>query len=89
LQPRFERIQGGRPFRLLTHPRFRAAYDFLVLRAETGEAEPSLAEWWTRFQNASEAEQKSMTRTGKRQSGRSRTRKRRARAAVVKDVTVS
>lgn len=78
LQPRFERIKGIRPFRLLTHPRFRAAYDFLVLRAETGEADPALAEWWTTFQSASEAEQKAMTRDGsRRRSGRSRSRGRR------------
>nr|WP_246599008.1 polynucleotide adenylyltransferase PcnB [Methylogaea oryzae] len=60
LQPRFKARNGGRPFRLLTHPRFRAAYDFLVLRAQTGSAEPELAEWWTRFQAAGEAEQKAM-----------------------------
>lgn len=91
LQPRFERTQGGRAFRLLEHPRFRAAYDFLVLRAETGEADLSLAEWWTRFIGASEAEQKAMTRTGnKRQSGRLRTRKRKPRSAKAsKDVTAS
>ena len=32
LQPRFEQRAGQRPFRLLEHPRFRAAYDFLWLR---------------------------------------------------------
>jgi poly(A) polymerase len=57
------------------------------LRAETGEAEPALAEWWTRFQNASEAEQKAMTRTGRRQPGRSKPRKRRTRAKVAKDAS--
>lgn len=81
LQPRFEMTQGGRAFRLLTHPKFRAAYDFLLLRAETGEADPALADWWTRFQSADEAEQKSMIRTGSgnRHSSRNRTRKRRTR----------
>ena len=89
LQPRFANTQGARPFRLLGHPRFRAAYDFLLLRAETGEAEPELADWWTRFQGASEAEQKAMTRNGRRQSGRSRPRKRRSRTKVAKDATLS
>ena len=79
LQPRFDMTQGGRAFRLLGHPRFRAAYDFLLLRAETGEADPELAAWWTRFQAADEAEQKSMVRTGRRQSTRNRTRKRKPR----------
>ena len=64
LQPRLERIKGLRPFKLIGHPRFRAAYDFLVLRSETGEAEPELANWWTRFQGADEAERKVMTREG-------------------------
>lgn len=78
LQPRFERIKGARPFRLLSHPRFRAAYDFLVLRAETGEADPELAHWWTSFQSADEATQKAMTRDGtRRRSSRSRSRGRR------------
>lgn len=64
LQVRMERVKGPRPFRLLTHPRFRAAYDFLQLRAETGEADPALADWWSRFMTASEAEQRTMTRNG-------------------------
>jgi poly(A) polymerase len=79
LQARFEKTQGVRPFRLLAHPRFRAAYDFLLLRAETGETEVELAEWWTRFQSASEAEQKAMTRSGLRPGGKSRPRRRRRR----------
>jgi poly(A) polymerase len=64
LQPRLEHTKGGRPFKLLEHPRFRAAYDFLLLRAETGEAGPELAEWWTHFQAASETERRAMTREG-------------------------
>ncbi|MCW8905625.1 MAG: polynucleotide adenylyltransferase PcnB [Sedimenticola sp.] len=50
LQHRFEQRAGKRPHRLLTHPRFRAAYDFLLLRAEAGEIDAELADWWTRFQ---------------------------------------
>ena len=53
LQPRFERREGRRALRLLNHPRFRAAYDFLVLRAAAGEADPELAQWWTDIQSAS------------------------------------
>ena len=40
LQTRFERRSGRRALRLLEHPRFRAAYDFLLLRAEAGEVDP-------------------------------------------------
>ncbi len=50
LQPRFERRSGRRALRLLEHPRFRAAYDFLLLRAASGEIDPELAAWWTRLQ---------------------------------------
>ncbi|MBK8889084.1 MAG: polynucleotide adenylyltransferase PcnB [Dechloromonas sp.] len=52
LQPRFESRAGKRPYGLLEHPRFRAGYDFLLLRAESGEVEADLGDWWTRFQNA-------------------------------------
>ena len=50
LQPRFEQRAGKRPYALLEQPRFRAAYDFLVLRAQAGEIEMEIADWWTRFQ---------------------------------------
>lgn len=51
LQPRFEQRSGRRPFRLLEQERFRAAYDFLVLRANAGLADLELVAWWTRFQS--------------------------------------
>jgi len=50
LQPRFEMRRGGRPKRLMAHPVFRAAYDFLLLRAKTGEPVQELADWWTAMQ---------------------------------------
>jgi len=52
LQPRFEKRAGRSPFRLIEQPRFRAGYDFLVLRAESGEIDAAAAQWWTDFQNA-------------------------------------
>lgn len=72
LQPRLEQRQGKRPYRLLTHPRFRAAYDFLVLRAESGEVDKEIADWWTQFQEANPQEQASMTGGGKRRRSRRR-----------------
>ncbi len=54
LQPRLLQRAGRRPYRLLEHPRFRAAYDFLLLRCESGEVEPEVGEWWTHFQHADE-----------------------------------
>ena len=52
LQPRFEQRTGKRPYALLAHPRFRAGYDFLLLRAAAGEVEDALAQWWAEFIDA-------------------------------------
>jgi len=49
LQPRFEKRNGKAPFRLIEHPRFRAALDFLELRAACNEAQTDLAVWWRTF----------------------------------------
>lgn len=51
LQPRFEQRAGKRPYALLEQPRFRAGYDFLLLRAQAGEIASEIADWWTRFQS--------------------------------------
>lgn len=50
LQPRFNRRSGVKSLSILQHPRFRAAYDFLLLRAQAGVADPELAQWWTQIQ---------------------------------------
>ena len=93
LQPRFEQRAGSRPFRLLEHPRFRAAYDFLVLRAQAGEAAQALADWWTRFQSSDAAERESMLRPDeapkKRRRSRGRGRKRHEAAETVADATAT
>jgi poly(A) polymerase len=60
LQARIGNLSGKRPVRLLRHPRFRAAYDFLLLRAEAGEDVKASAEWWTAFQEAHESERQAM-----------------------------
>jgi poly(A) polymerase len=49
LQPRLLDRRGRRPAKLLENPRLRAAYDFLLLRAESGEALEKDAIWWTKF----------------------------------------
>ncbi|GAB6067569.1 polynucleotide adenylyltransferase PcnB [Methylothermus subterraneus] len=82
LQPRFERRQGGRPLRLVEHPRFRAGYDFLLLRSAAGEVEPELAGWWTRFLEAGEEERRQMLQGPRQRRPRSR-RKARAKRAFV------
>lgn len=50
LQPRFERMRGGRSMGFLEHRRFRAAYDFMLLRHEIGEVDQEMADFWTRVQ---------------------------------------
>ena len=50
LQPRFHRREGRRALAFLGHPRFRAAYDFLLLRVEAGVEDPAIAQWWTEVQ---------------------------------------
>lgn len=52
MQPRFERRIGRSPNKLLEHPRFRAGYDFLLLRCASGEIDAELGEWWTAFYEA-------------------------------------
>ncbi len=54
LQPRFGQRGGQRPFRLLSQPHFRAAYDFLLLRCESGEVDSQLGLWWDEFQDATD-----------------------------------
>lgn len=51
LQPRFGQTRGRRAMGLLEHRRFRAAYDFLILRAEIGGVPPDIARFWTDVQN--------------------------------------
>ncbi len=52
LQPRFEQRSGKRPYAMLEQPRFKAGYDFLLLRAESGEIDAGVGQWWTDFLNA-------------------------------------
>lgn len=49
MQPRFEKRVGSAPFGLVDQPRFRAGFDFMRLRADAGEVEEALADWWQEF----------------------------------------
>jgi poly(A) polymerase len=86
LQPKFNSRVGSKPSRLLTHPRFRAAYDFLLLRAETGGADLEVAKWWGKYQEANENEQRKMTQPPRKAQGSKSGRKRSYRGKV-KDST--
>lgn len=56
MQPRFERRTGRAPYKLLENPRFRAGYDFLLLRCASGELEMDVGDWWTDFYEAEAGE---------------------------------
>nr|MBL8410274.1 polynucleotide adenylyltransferase PcnB [Dechloromonas sp.] len=79
LQPRFEQRAGKRPYSLLEQPRVRAGYDFLLLRAESGEIDAEMAEWWTNFQNAEGHERAEMLLP--EQAGEKKKRRRRKKPA--------
>lgn len=60
LQNRFPKKRGRKSLQLLSHPRFRAAYDFMCLRARAGEIDESDCQWWTNIQTATPQEQHEM-----------------------------
>jgi poly(A) polymerase len=82
LQPRFATTHGKRAMNLLEHRRFRAAYDFLVLRAEVGDVDADLAQFWTGVQEKSGDERADsfQIKSKPRSQRRRRRRKRRPRA---------
>jgi poly(A) polymerase len=78
MQPRFEQRSAGRAFRLLEAPRFRMAYDFLALRAASGEVPAEIEAWWRTFQSADQDTRQAMLlpETGPKKRRRRRRRKR-------------
>lgn len=88
MQPRLKKITGLRPVKLLEHPRFRAAYDFLLLRAEAGDDVGELSRWWTEFQALDENGRLSRVRSEEK-AGKKRRARRTKRKAVVQDKPTS
>jgi poly(A) polymerase len=62
MQERLPRRSGKRADLLLDNPRFRAGYDFLLLRESAGEETDGLGDWWTEYQDANEAGRRDMIR---------------------------
>lgn len=93
LQPRFARpARNAR--RLIHHPRYRAGWDFLRLRAEAGEIDSALPDWWHAFAHASEEERNQLMQNlppgakdneGGRRRRRRRSRRRSARSEAQLD----
>ena len=46
LQIRFENLSQKKVYRFFTHPRFRAAYDFMLIRSESDQFDKNLSRWW-------------------------------------------
>ncbi len=89
LQPRFEQRAGNRPHRLLEQQRFRAAYDFLVLRAECGLVDKELAQWWQDFQYADEDSRSALIARAASTSDQEPAKRRRRRKPKAKKLTVA
>ena len=70
LQQRLPKRFGRRAFQLLTHPKFRAGYDFLLVRGQVeGGDLLELAQWWTHFQHADNGKQKGMLNALRKSEG--------------------
>ncbi len=63
LQPRFQRREGRKALAFLHHPRFRAAYDLLLLRAQAGAEDPQVVQWWTDVQTMPAEERENLARS--------------------------
>ncbi len=82
LQPRLPNRQGNRAERLVTHPKFRAAFDFLLLRESAGEDLDGLGQWWEDYQNADDQKRQQMVGALGGQRRKARRRPRRKRPAL-------
>ncbi len=81
LQARLQKTTGKMPLRMVEHPRFRAGYDFLLLRAQSGNAPAELAQWWTDFYHGDEDARANLLQAIKKSSTTS-TRRRRKKKAI-------
>ncbi|MGB6137493.1 MAG: poly(A) polymerase, partial [Shewanella sp.] len=87
LQLRLERSQGTRAFKLLENPKFRAAYDLLLLRGEAEAGNTAkIAAWWKSFVEADENERgdiaKSVNKSSNSRNRNAPQRKRRRKPAA-------
>ena len=84
MQPRFEKRVGSGPWTLVDHVRFRAAFDFMRLRADVGEIDELLADWWQEFSLADDATREDLlqqARTAAPQDAAPKKRRRRRKSA--------
>jgi poly(A) polymerase len=86
MQWRFTQREGARAARFLENKRFRAAYDFLMLRASCGEVDAETAAWWTEIQALPPEEQGKKLGGQGRKSRRRRGGRRRSAARETVDI---
>jgi poly(A) polymerase len=77
LQPRFSVTRGKRAMNLLSHRRFRAAYDFMSLLAEVGQFDSELARFWSDVQEQSPGQRLESFQVNRKPRARRRSRRRR------------
>ena len=83
MQPRFDIRRGKRALKLLEHKRFRAAYDFMMLRAKCDDFDPELAEFWTNVQKQNPEQRSASFELANKPSSPNRRRPRRRRKPKV------
>jgi poly(A) polymerase len=80
LQARLEKRSGRSALKLIEHQRFRAGYDFLLLRCESGDLDPAIGAWWSSFLEGSPAEREALLSQGGRAAAPRKRRRRGGRS---------
>ncbi len=89
LQPRFEQRAGKRAYGVLQQPRFKAGYDFLLLRAQSGEVDSEIGTWWTDFMQADDEDRALMVQAQTGEANKKRRRRRPSARAAPLEKTAS
>lgn len=85
MQARLERRTGKTAFSVINHPRYRASYDFLLLRSQIGEAPEALPQWWESFVGADTSTRREMVRVAQEEARRTGDSARRGRRSSIDD----
>jgi poly(A) polymerase len=75
MQPRFDKRVGSSPYSLVEQPRFRAGFDFMRLRADVGEIDEVLADWWQEFSVADDVTREDLLAQARESAGRAGARR--------------
>ncbi|MBI1905075.1 MAG: polynucleotide adenylyltransferase PcnB [Rhodocyclales bacterium] len=85
MQPRFDKRSGKSPYRLIEHPCYRAGWDFLRLRAQSGEIPMDFVDWWQDFAHAGHDQREALLNLAPAPSSPVRKRRRRRKPASGND----